>query len=278
MRSKLLVLAAVIAALAPAKHAFAQERAGVASAVTQTARGQVGGGSMRTIRIGKSVFSGERITTDARGRVQVLLADGSNFVVGPNSSLVIDEFVYRPEQGAGKIVATFGRGVARYVGGRISKNRGGVTIRTRQGTIGVRGGMANLVQRGDDTVFSFLFGKDLTFTGRNGREMRVYRSGFSVFASGGQGRVGRTPANLQNLVTRQLTGTGGAGPRPNAEQLRRLGFANSALPPAPGSPIPPPVIISRGVPVPGNRLDRNFANGSRIGYPPTPGCVSPLYC
>ena len=88
----------------------------------------------------------------------------------------------------------------------------------------------------------------------------------------------KLPANLQNLVTRQLTGTGGAGPRPNAEQLRRFGFANSALPPAPGSPIPPPVIISRGVPVPGNRLDRNFANGSRIGYPPTPGCVSPLYC
>ena len=278
MRSKVLVVAAMIVALVPVKHAFAQERAGVASAVTQTARGQVGGSAMRTIRIGKTVFSGERITTDGRGRVQVLLADGSNFVVGPNSTLVIDEFVYQPEQSAGKIVATFGRGVARYVGGKISKNRGGVTIRTRQGTIGVRGGMANLVQRGDDTVFSFLFGKGLTFTGRNGGTMRVYRSGFSVFASGGQGRVGRTPADLQRRVTRELTGTGGPGPRPSAEQLRRFGFSNSALPPAPGSPIPAPVITSRGAPVPGNRLDRNFANGSRIGYPPTPGCVSPFYC
>lgn len=110
MRSKVVVLVAMMAATIPVTQAPAQDRAGVASAVTQTARGQVGGSGMRTIRIGKAVFRGERITTNARGRVQVLLADGSNFVVGPNSSLVIDEFVYQPEQGAGRIVATFGRG------------------------------------------------------------------------------------------------------------------------------------------------------------------------
>lgn len=277
MRSKVVVLVAMMAATIPVTQAPAQDRAGVASAVTQTARGQVGGSGMRTIRIGKAVFRGERITTNARGRVQVLLADGSNFVVGPNSSLVIDEFVYQPEQGAGRIVATFGRGVARYVGGKISKNRGGVTIRTRQGTIGVRGGMANLFQSGNDTVFSFLFGKDLTFTGRNGGKVRVYRSGFSIFASSGQGRVGRTPSDLQARITQALTGNGGPGPRPTNAQLRRFGFSNSALPPAPGSPIPAPVITSRGAPVPGNRLDLGFANSTRIGGG-TPGCPNPYYC
>ncbi len=143
----------------------AADRVGVASAVNQSAQSQVGGGAMKTVRIGKSVFNRERIATGPTGLVQVLLADGSNFVVGPNSSLVIDEFVYRPADGQAKLVATFGRGVARYVGGRISKNRGGVTINTRQGTIGVRGGMANLLDQGGQTVFSFLFGKDLTFTG-----------------------------------------------------------------------------------------------------------------
>lgn len=252
------LLAATLVGQAPA----VADSVGVASAVAQNAKGQVGSGAMRTIRIGKSVFNRERITTDRNGLVQVLLADGSNFVVGPNSSLVIDEFVYRPAEGQGRLVATFGRGVARYVGGKISKNQGGVTINTRQGTIGVRGGMANLVDRGNEAVFSFLYGKDLTFTGRDGRTVRVYRSGFSIFAAGGAGRSARTPKTLQQQITALLSGTRPSGRAPTTAQLQRFSLQNSSLPPVPGAAIPPPVITSFGGPVPGNALDYGHANSS----------------
>jgi hypothetical protein len=270
------LVAAVISACVLAMPARA-DGVGVASAVNQNATGQVGGGALRTIRIGKAVFSGERIATDGKGRVQVLLADGSNFMVGPNSSLVIDEFVYRPAEGQAKLVATFGRGVARYVGGKISKNRGGVTIRTRQGTIGVRGGMTNLVDQGGPIVFSFLYGKDLTFVGRNGKTVRVWRSGYSVFANGGSGRSGRTPSDILNAAARAFKG-GGGGPRPTDEQLRRFALGNSALPPRPGSPIPPPVITSVGTPVPGTFIDYDFANSTRLMGRPTGTCVTYPSC
>lgn len=250
--------------------AFASEPVGVASAVNQSAQSQRGGARMRTIRIGTDFVNREKIETGASGLVQVLLADGSNFVVGPNSSLVIDEFVYSPSAGTGRIVATFGRGVARYVGGRISKQRGGVTINTRQGTIGVRGGMANLVDRRGQTVFSFLYGKDLTFTGRNGKTTRVYRPGFSIFANGGQGATQRTPGSVVADVNRILQGNRPSGSRPTASQLARFSAVNSALPPASEAQYPAPVL--RSVPTGTDPRDVNHANSVYIKS------NTPTYC
>ena len=258
--ARLLATALVAGSLvsAQADRVAAADRVGVASAVNQSARSQVGGGAMKTVRIGKEMFSRERIATGPSGLVQVLLADGSNFVVGPNSSLVIDEFVYRPAEGQGKLVATFGRGVARYVGGKISKNRGGVTINTRQGTIGVRGGMANLVDRGDQTIYSFLFGKDLTFTGRNGKVTRVYRPGYSIVPSGGGGISQRSPKAIPAMVNNLLSGNGPSGNRPGNGQLREFSQVNSALDSAPLPQFPGPVLGQRQVPR--GLLDLNYAN------------------
>ncbi|WP_306030555.1 FecR domain-containing protein [Stappia sp. MMSF_3263] len=258
--ARLLATALVAGSLvsAQADRVAAADRVGVASAVNQSARSQVGGGAMKTVRIGKEMFSRERIATGPSGLVQVLLADGSNFVVGPNSSLVIDEFVYRPAEGQGKLVATFGRGVARYVGGKISKNRGGVTINTRQGTIGVRGGMANLVDRDGQTIFSFLFGKDLTFTGRNGKVTRVYRPGFSIVPSGAGGTSQRTPKSILALVNSLLSGNRPSGNRAGNGQLRKFSQVNSALDSAPLPRFPAPVLGQRNVPR--GLLDLNHAN------------------
>lgn len=255
-----LAVAAVFAAAG--QPAFASEPVGVASAVNQSAQSQRGRAGMRTIHIGSDFVNREKIETGASGLVQVLLADGSNFVVGPNSSLVIDEFVYSPSAGTGRIVATFGRGVARYVGGRISKQRGGVTINTRQGTIGVRGGMANLVDRDGETVFSFLYGKDLTFTGSNGKTTRVYRPGFSIFANGGQGASQRTPAAVVAAVNRILGANRPSGSRPTASQIARFSTFNSALPPKSEAQYPAPVLNSG--PTGPDPRDVNHANSVYI--------------
>ena len=73
--------------------------------------------------------------------MQVLLVDGSTFTVGPGSDLVIDKFVYDPKKGTGQIVASFSKGVMRFVGGKISKNDDGVTVKTPAGALAIRGGM-----------------------------------------------------------------------------------------------------------------------------------------
>ena len=73
--------------------------------------------------------------------MQVLLVDGSTFTVGPGSDLVIDKFVYDPKKGTGQIAASFSKGVMRFVGGKISKNEGGVTVNTPAGALAIRGGI-----------------------------------------------------------------------------------------------------------------------------------------
>src|SRR5689334_11977236 len=93
------------------------QQVGVTAAVNPAATGTPPGGQVRTLTIGEKVVHNERIDTDARGLLQVLLADGTTFTVGPNSGLVIDTFVYDPDKGRAKITASLSKGVFRFIGG-----------------------------------------------------------------------------------------------------------------------------------------------------------------
>jgi len=121
---------------------FAQaEKVGVAAAVNPDAFSSLSGTPNKQLNIGKSIFYNERINTTNSGLVQVLLVDGSTFTVGPNSNLVIDRFVYDPRKKTGELVATFSKGTMRFIGGKLSKNEGGVKVNTPSGALAIRGGM-----------------------------------------------------------------------------------------------------------------------------------------
>ena len=107
----------------------ASAEVGVAAAVNVDARGRPPGAAPRVITLGSNVVFNEEITTDAAGLVQILLLDGTTFTVGPNSRLTIDEFVYDPETGDAKVVASLTKGVFRFVGARTSQAEGGATVR-----------------------------------------------------------------------------------------------------------------------------------------------------
>ncbi len=81
------------------------------------------------------VFSNQRIRTPPDAAVHVHFNDGADFRVGANSELVLDKYVYDPAKGTGKIVATLGKGVFRFITGKIKDYE----IRTPSATIGVRG-------------------------------------------------------------------------------------------------------------------------------------------
>lgn len=184
--------------------AQAAEKVGVAAQVNPDAFGSLQGRVRKTIYIGDNVQFGQRIETTDTGLVQVLLVDGSTFTVGPNADLVIDEFVYDPNAGAGHLIATFAKGVARFVGGKLSKNRGGVTVKTPAGTIGIRGGMADLnVSESGEANFSLLFGEEITFQGNDGKKKRIFEPGYSLNAGGSGGGSGirkRTPGETANAL------------------------------------------------------------------------------
>src|SRR5438093_494832 len=103
-------LAALLISFLTPHSAHAADRVGVAAAVTPQATSQPPGAASTTLKIGKEVVYNERIDTSNSGVVQVLLLDGSTFTVGPQSSLVIDKFVYNPKSGKGALVASFSKG------------------------------------------------------------------------------------------------------------------------------------------------------------------------
>ena len=199
-----------LSSIAMAPHSLAAN-AGRTTAVIQDARGTPPGQTTRVLRPKLDVFENERIQTDKRGVTQILFVDGTNLTVGPNSDLTIDRFVYKPETSAGEIAAKMGRGVLRFVGGRISK-RGKVAISTPVAVIGVRGGIA-VIEHDEDsgTRAVFLFGEEMTVTrlgpdGQPTESKSVTRPGFSVSVSneGGISDAFRTGSEQLNAMLGSL--------------------------------------------------------------------------
>lgn len=182
----------------------AAEKVGVAAAVNPDAFSG-SGGARKELRIGKSIFYNERIGTDANGVVQVLLVDGSTFTVGRNSNVVIDRFVYDPKKKSGEIVTSFSKGSMRYIGGKISKNPGGVTVNTPNGSLAIRGGMVQGTIGPGGSIFSFLYGREMTFTGSNGQTYTVYQPGYTLDLSSGIPTIRPTTAADIDLVMANLT-------------------------------------------------------------------------
>ena len=90
--------------------------------------------------IGTAVFSGDALSTGDNGGIGVIFDDNTVFSLGPNSQVVIDEFVYKPREGEASFVASALSGSFKYLSGGISRvNRDGVQLRLPVATMGVRG-------------------------------------------------------------------------------------------------------------------------------------------
>jgi hypothetical protein len=141
LRSIALTLATALAAAAPAmvEQGMAQQ-IGTATAVNPSTEGTPPGGSTTTLTVGARVLHKERIHTSPTGSVQLLFLDKSTLSIAPNTSLVIDEFVYDPASNSGHMLTKLTQGTLQYIGGELS-HQGAVTVQTPAAVIGIRGGI-----------------------------------------------------------------------------------------------------------------------------------------
>ena len=93
-----------------------------------------------TIQIvkGTEIKTNDKVETK-NGRVKIVFKDDTNVTVTESSSLVIDDFVYDPKSGAGKLGLKAAAGTVRYVSGSIAKDPKNVKINTPTAAIAVRG-------------------------------------------------------------------------------------------------------------------------------------------
>src|SRR6476660_7538539 len=153
----LLSAAVALGAILTISAAARADTVGTAGAVNTATSGTPPGAPTRVIEIGTQVVANEKIQPTATGSVQVLFIDKTALNVGPNSTLVIDRFVYNPATTKGELALSLGKGVMRVVGGAATHSEG-ATIRTPVAAIGLRGGIAIITHsgaKGTDAILGF---------------------------------------------------------------------------------------------------------------------------
>ena len=291
-----LVLAALLASLAAAglsSHAAAQN-SGRVGAVNLDATGTPPGAATRTLTIGTNVIYKERVQTSAQGSTQIMFPDTSTLNVGRNSNIVIDEYVYDPAAGTGKMVATVSKGVMRFVGGQIS-HTAGVTVKTPVATLGIRGGVATVVYpippgfTGSDPKLAqaqgeIVIGHVGSVVIKNNVGSVIVRPGYMTWVSGPNDPIPEPfpipDFLLQKIMAALSSGTGqtgGVSDLPTDQMAARLGFGKTIVTDPAKPPGTDPLgyfsIFDGGNSIAKNKSQSNQTNQTNQPPPNTnPGC------
>lgn len=134
MTSRTLSAALALACLAPLA-AEAQSRAGEVLKAQPDAFQKVTFAG-NPIDRGDIVYLNATIYTKRYGSTQIVLDDATELLIGPDASIVIDDYVYAGAGGA-SLAMRLGKGALRVISGDLSKER--TAFRTEVATIGVRG-------------------------------------------------------------------------------------------------------------------------------------------
>jgi hypothetical protein len=130
------VIAAAVLAVPPAAWADAPVPSGSVVAVIQQANAVGSPTGKRMLDVAAPVYIGDQIQTGDIGEAQLRFRDSTKLVVGPNSNLVIDDFVYKNRGTAEDVSINAVRGTFRFITGSSPKNA--YSLKTPVATIGVR--------------------------------------------------------------------------------------------------------------------------------------------
>lgn len=214
------------------------EEVGIAGASNPDAMGSHPSKPSHLLQLGEAILFKEKITTNAKGSLQVSFTDGSGMAIGPNASIVIDEYVYDPNKGTAAMGASLVKGALRFVGGAISHDKG-VNITTPVATIGVRGGIATLSYTPSTGTLDVVHHFGVTTITTPGGTITITQKDFKItINSSGQvieGTISNLAAfnTLLNSLMSQNSQTGGAITLPSDALMSRNGIEL----PRPGQPL-----------------------------------------
>lgn len=129
--------AMVVPASAPAPAAAPPVQVGGAEQVVVWAYQTPPGLERDDLHVREAVFSQELLETVPKGALHVRLLDTGQIRLGADSQVRLDEFVYDPASGSGKITASIGKGVCRFITGRVKGDD--FKVRSPTALIGARG-------------------------------------------------------------------------------------------------------------------------------------------
>ena len=91
-------------------------------------------------KIGSRVFQKDSLKTGADGSIAVVFKDDTLLSIGPNSEVVLNEFLFSPAEGKLSIITRLLKGTSAYLSGIIGKiSPDSVRFETPVADIGIRG-------------------------------------------------------------------------------------------------------------------------------------------
>lgn len=155
------ILLAAFAAIAVPKVGLA-DTAGQAVAVVQRTE-VASGGVQRVLRTGEPVAVGDIVRTGRGGEAQLVFADETKIVVGPNSSLRIDEALFRNNNTARRLTVSALGGTFRFISGDSAPRA--YAIRTPTATMGIRGTAFDFTVTGTASTDLVVYDGEVRFCG-----------------------------------------------------------------------------------------------------------------
>jgi hypothetical protein len=217
------ILPAVLAVALALPAALSAQQIGTVASSEPTLRGTPPGAGTRTLDVGSGLVQDETVQSSAAGRGQLLFVDQSTLSLAPNTTIVLDRFVFDPASGAGEVGLQLTQGALRFIGGTLSRQQEAV-ITTPTASIGIRGSTALVLHQDGRTIAVFVAGQRMCII-VNGTRRCTSRQGGVLTEEGYIGRV--SPAFLASLITlidgapgiagsgTGAPGTGIGGPNPN---------------------------------------------------------------
>jgi hypothetical protein len=94
-------------------------------------------GELRVLQLQDDVYHNELIETEAESATQLVFLDETTLTVGPDSTVVLDSFIFDPDPSKAAFVMTATKGIFRFASGKLPKNA--YRLHTPAATIGIRG-------------------------------------------------------------------------------------------------------------------------------------------
>lgn len=220
-------LAAIAAASLVA--AFAATPAAVAAGATASPAGQQTDAPKRELLVAHDAMRNERIPAGDSSEVQLLFPDQSSLTVARGSDLLINQFVYDAKTGTGNFEATVTRGVLRYVGGAIARQKE-VTFAAPGAVVSLRGGIVLIEVKSDapagagagaTTEAVFLSG-DRMCVAANRESLCTSKFGTAITSRPGERLSAPAPVGadaIEDLFGRLHSGSAGGRHRPEEYRL-----------------------------------------------------------
>lgn len=92
------------------------------------------------LALGSEIFEGDVLKTDSDGMVGIIFSDGAVLTLGPSGKLVVEEFLFLPDEKKVSFLSHVMSGTVAFVSGAIGRiSPGAVQFTTPTATLGLRG-------------------------------------------------------------------------------------------------------------------------------------------